>query len=435
MSAQCRAGAARVIAQVQGGAALDEPLRAALAQTEAADRPLLQQLCYGTLRHHHRLDAVLRQLLQKPLQPKDADVRALLLCGMHQLFDMATPDHAAVSATVEACRELQKPWATKLVNAVLRRSARERDELLAGLQAWESASHPRWLFEAIGESWPADADGIIDANNQHPPMCLRVNRRRTDRDAYLEKLRAEDIHADPCALAPDGIRLQRAVDVSRLPGFAEGLVSVQDEAAQLAAELLRLPPGARVLDACAAPGGKACHLLERNADIGAFYAMDIDGQRLSRVEENVARLGLQCELLTGDGRAPPPQLAAGTLDAILLDAPCSATGVIRRHPDIKLLRRERDTAAFAQTQLELLRGLWPLLRPGGELLYVTCSILPAENGEVIRRFLTERKAEQDAAQLRPLRAEWGREIDGCRQLLPEPDGPDGMFFASLVRAG
>ena len=434
---KCRARAAQVIAQVMRGAALDEPLRSALSQTPAADRALLQQLCYGTLRHYVRFDAVLRRMLQKPLPKKDADIHALLLCGMHQLFDMRTPDHAAISSTVEACRALRKSWATKLVNGVLRRCTRERDGLPDGpqprkfgeLQAWESASHSRWLFDLIGESWPEQADKIIEANNQHPPMCLRVNRLKTDRSRYLEMLADNDIDARPCELAADGIRLQRPVDVSRLPGFADGLVSVQDEGAQLAAELLQLPAGARVLDACAAPGGKTCHLLERNTDIETFHAMDIDEQRLERVRENITRLGLHCELLLGDGRAPP--LATGSIDAVLLDVPCSGTGVIRRHPDIHLLRRQEDIASFARTQLKLLRGLWPLLRPGGELLYVTCSVLPEENSEVVREFLSD----EASARLRALPVEWGEETEAGRQLLPMVDGPDGLFFASIVKAG
>ena len=425
--AKCRASAAQVIAQVMRGASLDEPLRLALAQTASADRALLQQLCYGSLRHFVRLDAVLRRMMQKPLPRKDADIHALLLCGMHQLFDMRTPDHAAISSTVEACRVLRKAWATKLVNGVLRRCTRERDKLFDGLQAWESASHPRWLFDLIRESWPQQADNIIEANNRHPPLCLRVNRLKASRDGYLEMLVDGGIDARPCKLAADGIRLQQPVDVSQLPGFADGLVSVQDEGAQLVAELLSLPTGARVLDACAAPGGKTCHLLERNADIETFHAMDIDGKRLERVRENITRLGLHCELLLGDGRAPP--LAAGSIDAVLLDVPCSGTGVIRRHPDIHLLRRRGDIAGFAHTQLELLRGLWPLLRPGGELLYVTCSVLPEENSEVVRAFLSG----EASARLRTLPVEWGEETEAGRQLLPAADGPDGLFFASLSR--
>ena len=195
------------------------------------------------------------------------------------------------------------------------------------------------------------------------------------------------------------------------------------------AELLQLPAGARVLDACAAPGGKTCHLLERNTDIETFHAMDIDEQRLERVRENITRLGLHCELLLGDGRAPP--LAAGSIDAVLLDVPCSGTGVIRRHPDIHLLRRQEDIASFARTQLKLLRGLWPLLRPGGELLYVTCSVLPEENSEVVREFLSK----EASAQLRALPVEWGEETEAGRQLLPMVDGPDGLFFASIVKEG
>lgn len=432
LSANCRATAAKILARViAGGASLDQVLDPGLAATQDADRALLQQLCYGTLRSYHRLDGVLQQLLKKPLKKKDADIRALLLCGMHQLLEMRTPDHAAISETVEACRALRKNWATGLVNGVLRRCSRESDALMQTLSSAQLASHPDWLFNAISERWPQQAQQVFAANNGHPPMCLRVNQRLVAREEYLRQLQAAGIQAEPCLLAEHGIRLQKAVDVSRLPGFDAGLVSVQDEAAQLAAELVTIPEGARVLDSCCAPGGKTCHLLERFPAIAELVAMDSDAGRLGRVTENLSRLGLSASVVEGDARTPPPSLAGDSFDYILIDAPCSGSGVIRRHPDIKLLRRAADIAAFATTQLAILQGMWPLLKTGGQLLYATCSILPQENNQVIDAFL----ANCGSAQQLPLSVGWGIDCQGARQLLPCAEGADGLYYALLQKEG
>ena len=428
MSVNCRANAATILARViAGGASLDQALNPGLAATADADRALLQQLCYGTLRSYHRLDGVLRQLLKKPLKKKDADIRALMLCGMHQLLAMRTPDHAAISETVEACRALRKHWATGLVNGVLRRCSRESETLLQTLSSAQLASHPDWLFDALSESWPQQAQQIFAANNGHPPMCLRVNQRLVSREEYLQQLHGTGIEAEPCLLAEHGIRLPKAVDVSRLPGFTAGLVSVQDEAAQLAAEPGTLKEGARVLDSCSAPGGKTCHLLERYPTIAELVAMDSDTGRLDRVAENLLRLGLSAAIVEGDARRPPPSLHGESFDYILVDAPCSGSGVIRRHPDIKLRRRRQDIPAFATIQLAILQGLWPLLKPAGQMLYATCSILPQENGQVIDAFV----ANCASAQQQPLAVEWGIDCKGARQLLPSATGADGLYYALL----
>jgi len=432
LSINCRASAAKILARViAGGVSLDQVLEPGLAATEDADRALLQQFCYGTLRSYHRLDGILQGLLKKPLKKKDADLHALMLCGMHQLLEMRTPDHAAISETVEACRALSKNWATGLVNGVLRRCSRESAALLQTLSAAQLASHPDWLFDAISEHWPQQAQQIFAANNDHPPMCLRVNQRLVSRDAYLQQLRDTGIEAEACLLAEHGIRLQKAVDVSRLPGFAAGLVSVQDEAAQLAAELVTLPEGARILDSCCAPGGKTCHLLERNPAIAELVAMDSDTGRLGRVTENLSRLGLSASIMEGDARTPPASLREESFDYILVDAPCSGSGVIRRHPDIKLLRRAEDVPAFATTQLAILQGMWPLLKSGGQLLYASCSILPQENSQVIDAFLTHCAS----AQQLPLDVDWGIDCQGARQLLPCADGADGLYYALLQKSG
>jgi 16S rRNA (cytosine967-C5)-methyltransferase len=426
----CRAVAATTLAQViAGGSSLNEPLAAGLAEVKPEDRALLQQLCYGSLRSYQRLNAVLRQLLKKPLKRKDADIEALILCGLYQLLEMRTPDHAAISTSVEACRVLGKPWATGLVNGVLRRCSRESGRLLAALDEAAQSSHPRWLLEALKSAWPEHFLDIVNANNGHPPMCLRINTRKTHREDYLRLLEQAEISAHPCAQAVDGIRLATPIDVSRLPGFDDGLVSVQDEAAQFAAAIMQAAPGDRVLDACAAPGGKACHILEGQAQLGGLVAMDLNPARLQRLHENLNRLQLSAEVIIGDGRQPPESLAGESFDHILVDAPCSGTGVIRRHPDIKLLRQASDIPGFATLQLSILKGVWPLLRSGGRLLYVTCSVLPEENNELIEAFLQC----TSAAQLLPLALPWGLDLNGARQLLPTPDGTDGLFYALLQK--
>ncbi|MEP5765908.1 MAG: 16S rRNA (cytosine(967)-C(5))-methyltransferase RsmB [Halieaceae bacterium] len=431
MAADCRAAAARVLAAVSSeGSSLGEPLGLESARLEPRDRALLQQLCYGTLRGYYRLDGILQQTLQKKLKRKDADIHCLLLCGLHQLLDMRTPDHAAISATVEACRSLGKPWATGLVNGILRRCSRETEKLLSGLTDNQRLDHPPWLLEQLRSAWPEHWQQLVAANNSHPPMCLRVNQQAGSRDDYLALLAEAELSASACLHSEVGIRLEQAVDVARLPGFADGLVSVQDEAAQLAARLLQPAAGERVLDACSAPGGKACHLLEQQPSL-ELTAMDSEASRLGRVEENLERLGLAAAVIVGDGRQPPTELAPSSFDSILVDAPCSGSGVIRRHPDIKLLRLASDIEAMAQTQLEILRGLWPLLAAGGKLLYATCSVLPAENQQLLQRFLDECP---DASVL-PRSLDCGIEQDGAIQLLSDPEGTDGMFYALLQKAG
>ena len=430
MALDTRAAAARVLAEVLAGKSLNQALPPMLDKVSPRDRGLLQQLCYGSLRQAPRLQAILDQLLTKPLRDKDRDVLGLLLCGLYQLEDTRIPDHAAVSATVAATRALKKPWAKGLSNAVLRRFLREREALLETLEEAALAAHPPWLFTAICEQWPNRSATIIEANNQQPPMILRVNSRRCSREAYLLQLKEAGIPAREGELSPDAVYLQAPRDVAELPGFAEGMVSVQDEAAQLAALLIAPAPGERVLDACAAPGGKSCHMLERQPELGELVAMDVDPQRLSRVEQNLERLTLQASVMVGDGSNPPAELAVDSFDRILVDAPCSASGVIRRHPDVKLLRRQEDVESFARQQLAILKGLWPLLKPGGKLLYATCSILDGENGAVVRQFLNA----TPGSQLGRLQGSWGEATETGRQLLPDPHGADGLFYSLLEKS-
>jgi 16S rRNA (cytosine967-C5)-methyltransferase len=429
MAFDVRAAAARVIGDVLAGNSLNQALPPMLGRVSERNRGLLQQLCYGTLRHSPRLQATLKQLLDKPLRDKDRDVQGLLLCGLYQLDGMRTPDHAAVAATVGATRALKKPWAKGMANAVLRRYQREHEQLAQALDDATRASHPAWLYQKLQLQWPDSAADIIEANNQQPPMTLRVNDRRLSRDEYLHTLAQEGIEAQAGETGPQAIGLSRPRDVLELPGFTAGEVSVQDEAAQMAALLLQCAPGERVLDACAAPGGKACHILELQPQLGELVAMDVNEQRLQKVAENLQRLELSATLLVGDATAPPDQLQGEPFDRILVDAPCSASGVIRRHPDVKVLRRESDIPLLADRQLEILQGLWPLLKPGGTLLYATCSVLDEENSQVIQRFLSR----AGDASLCANNEDWGLAVACGRQLLPSPTGHDGMFYALLSK--
>lgn len=428
MATDTRAAAALAIAGVLEGGSLNQLLPRALETVGARDRGLLQQLCYGTLRHYPRLQPQLQQLLSKPLKNRDRDIEALLLLGLYQLEETRVPDHAAVAATVAATRALHKVWAKGLCNAVLRSYLRQREELLRKLSPAAIAAHPEWLFNALQRDWPTRADAIMAANNEQPPMVLRINRGHRSREAYLAELAAGDIAATPGQLVAEAVYLQQAVDVAALPGFAEGWASVQDEAAQLAAHLLGAEAGKRVLDACAAPGGKACHLLELEPGI-ALTAMDVDASRLQRIRDNLQRLSLQAEVLQGNAAAPAASLGEQHFDRILVDAPCSASGVIRRHPDVKLLRRAADIPALAAQQLSILQGLWPLLQPGGSLLYVTCSVLEAENSAVVQRFLA---GTEDAVQ-QSITVPGGEQRAHGVQLLPVSGGPDGLFFSLLQR--
>ncbi|MCE8026418.1 MULTISPECIES: 16S rRNA (cytosine(967)-C(5))-methyltransferase RsmB [Halomonadaceae] len=404
-------------------------------QVVIRDRALFKAMCYGVCRTLPRLEALAERLLKTPFKARDADVQALLLLGIYQLLYLRIPAHAAVGETAGAARQLGKEWATKVLNGCLRRLTRESAALQAEVDQDPAVAllHPRWLLKALREDWPDDWRAIAEANNQPGPMALRINRRRGDREAYLARLVESGIDARLCTHSPDGLVLEKPCDVQALPGFTEGDVSVQDEAAQLAAELLGPAlaprPGGRVLDACCAPGGKTAHLLEL-FDI-ELLALDSDAVRLARVEDTLERLGLSATLVHAD--ATGRDWWDGTpFDAILLDAPCSGTGVIRRHPDIKRLRRASDIAKLAELQTRLLDNLWPLLRPGGSLLYATCSVLREENDEQIRAFL---ERTPDVTVTTPAEVSWGRAVGAGRQLLPEPDSHDGFFYARLRKQG
>lgn len=356
---------------------------------ESASRPAIQSLAFGTIRWFTELEAILGLLLDRPAAPLQREVRALALVGLYQLAHGATPPHAAVSETVEAAPALGHPRAKGLVNALLRRFQRERDAVVATAHADPAArlAHPAWMLTAFERDWPAHWEQIAAAGNAEPPMWLRVNARRTTRDEYRARLAAAGMESEPCAFAPQALRLARPVDVALLPGFADGDVSVQDAAAQLAAFFLAPAGGMRVLDACAAPGGKACHLLEVFPGIAELVALDVDAARAARISSNLARLGLAAQVVTGDAARPGGWWDGRPFERILLDVPCSGTGVIRRHPDIKLLRRPDDIPRFAATQAGLLERCFGLLAAGGRLVYASCSVLMAENAAVVRAFL------------------------------------------------
>ncbi|RQO54202.1 16S rRNA (cytosine(967)-C(5))-methyltransferase RsmB [Pseudomonas sp. KBW05] len=427
-----RLAAAKALAAVLNGkASLNSSLPTQMDKVEDRDRGFTQDLAFGTARWQPRLSALAAKLLQKPFKAADADVEALLLVGLYQLLYTRVPAHAAIGETVGCADKLKKPWAKALLNAVLRRAQRESEALLAELEhdPVVRTAHPRWLQKSLKAFWPEQWEAICAANNAHPPMILRVNRRHHSRDAYLQLLSAAGINATPCVYSVDGIVLEAATDVRSLPGFAEGWISVQDEAAQLAADLLDLAPGQRVLDACCAPGGKTCHILEVEKDLAGVVAVDLEAKRLVRVRENLARLGLSAELIAADGRDTATWWDGKPFQRILLDAPCSATGVIRRHPDIKLTRQPDDIAALAVLQGELLDALWPTLEVGGILLYATCSTLPTENTEVIEAFLarTSGARELDLATAAGIKQPHGR------QLLAQEGGHDGFYYAKLIK--
>jgi 16S rRNA (cytosine967-C5)-methyltransferase len=427
-----RLAAAHALAAVLSGkASLNSSLPKQLDKVEARDRGLTQDLAFGTARWQPRLSALAERLLQKPFKAADADVEALMLVGLYQLFYSRVPAHAAIGETVGCADKLKKPWAKGLLNAVLRRAQREGVEMLAELERDPvvRTAHPRWLQKSLKAFWPEQWEAICAANNAHPPMILRVNRRHNSRDVYLQLLSAAGVAATPCTFSGDGIVLETACDVRDLPGFAEGWISVQDEAAQLAAELLDLAPGQRVLDACCAPGGKTCHLLEAQADLKAVVAVDLEAKRLVRVRENLDRLGLDAQLIAADGRDTAAWWDGQPFQRILLDAPCSATGVIRRHPDIKLTRQPDDIAALATLQGELLDALWPTLQVGGILVYATCSTLPTENTEVIAAFL----ARTSGARELDLAIQAGIKQPHGRQLLAQEGGHDGFYYAKLIK--
>jgi 16S rRNA (cytosine967-C5)-methyltransferase len=383
------------------------------------------------MRWFPRLEYLIQQLLHKPLRARDVDIYSLLLLGLYQLTEIRIPSHAALSETVTAAENLGKPWAKKLINATLRAYLRNEAALQAQLTTNEAAhsAHPQWLLEAIRRAWPDHWSQIVTANNSHPPLSLRINRLQGNRQSYLRELERNGIKAYTIPHTECGVVLEQPCQVTALPGFFEGRISVQDGAGQRVAPLLTLAPGQRVLDACAAPGGKTGHILELEPQLGTLVALDLNAARLERIADNLKRLKLKAQLIHGDATHPKTWWDGSLFDCILLDAPCSGSGVIRRHPDIKVLRREDDIPRLAALQKQLLSALWPLLAPGGSLLYCTCSILPLENEQQILNFLSTHPNAREHL----LQVPWGIPQAAGRQLLTGTEGLDGFYYARLEK--
>ena len=436
-----RVAAVRAVAAVLGaGRTVEVALAAEFGAGLAPQlRPHAQSLAYGALRFGHRLRGVASAMLPRPWDSQAAALQALLLVGLYQLEYEDSAAHAAVSTTVEAARQVGQAGAAGVVNACLRRYQRERETLLAATDSSRAGrnSHPGWLVAALERDHPQTLEALLAANNAHPPLVRRANARRIETAELARRLAAAGHRSRPLPFAPRALELERPTDVRGLTEFREGLCSVQDGAAQLAVPLLAAAAGMRVLDACAAPGGKTCHLLEEVPQLAELVALELEPARARRIEENLSRLGLAATVVVGDALAPPPA-AAGPFERILLDVPCSGTGVIRRHPDIKWLRRPSDIAALAARQRALLDALWPRLARGGRLVYVSCSVLRAENDALLAGFLADCPAAVDVTESASL--EWGGSLGlpptagpGIA-LLPGTAGTDGFYFACLERS-
>jgi len=445
-----RATAVLIIQEcIESGYSLATLLPRYLEPLKPQQRPLAQEISYGVLRWYYRLNPLLEQMLSKPLKGKKKPVHYLLLVGLYQIIYLDKADYAIVKETVNTCIELKQSWAKGLVNAILRRFLREQATLLAILDHSFASLHayPEWLIAAIKGSWQKSAwqeadrtvESILAAGNQRPPMTLRINRRLAPKD-YQQQLLDHDIaftnqmnkHYNPSALT-----LDKPMAVDKLPLFSQGAVSVQDAAAQLAALLLAPQQKERILDACAAPGGKTMHILELQPELEEVLALDVSAERLERVQQSSERLQVPAEklqLLVAD--ASKQDWWDGQLfDRILLDAPCSATGVIRRHPDIKVLRRSEDIQALTALQAQILDNLWPMLKPGGVLLYATCSILREENDQQIQDFLDHHKGNQGnmAAREVAIESDWGHRMPVGRQILPGDENMDGFYYALIEK--
>jgi len=422
-----RSIAAQAISQVlDKGLSLSTVLPGLQKNVSDKDRGLLQELCFGTLRVLPQLEWCLQQLMAKPLTGKQRTLHYLLMVGLYQLMHTRIPAHAVLAETVEGAVALKRPQLKGLINGVLRQFQRQQEELLQRMANNDSRYlHPSWLLNRLKKAYPEQWESIVEANNQRPPMWLRVNRMHHTRDEYLQLLNDAQIEAVAHTEYRDALRLVTPCQVNLLPGFAEGWVTVQDASAQGSVDLLDPQNGEMILDLCCAPGGKTTHILEA-APKAHVLAVDVDEQRLKRVHENLQRLKLSAEVKQGDGREPQVWAGDRIFDRILLDAPCSATGVIRRHPDIKWLRRDSDIAELAGLQSEILEAVWPRLKSKGVLVYATCSVLPDENSQQVAAFL---QSHPDATLV-----ETGTLENPGRQNLPHAEDGDGFYYAKLIKS-
>jgi 16S rRNA (cytosine967-C5)-methyltransferase len=436
-AASARSLAAHAVARIlREGVTLDAALKDALAAANPQLAPSVRSLSYGAVRGYYRHEAILRSVLSAPVRSLDPLVRALLSVALYELEDERTPEYAVVDAAVQTAKATDAVRAAGLINAVLRRYLRERKSLDADIARNPATRHasPVWLADRLRADWPVRWTQLLAAGDAQAPMWLRVNSRRTTTGEYLERLREAGIGARAEARVPHAVALDSPRDVHDLPGFAEGLVSVQDLGAQCVAFPLGLAAGQRVLDACAAPGGKTALIAEREPQLSKVVAVDIDPLRLDRVRENLKRGNLHAELVSGDAGTPSPWWDGVPFDRILLDAPCSALGVIRRHPDIRLRKSPSDIDKLPQVQGRLLASAWTMLGRGGRLVYATCTLTRSENRDVVAAFL---RSTPDAVSLPA--EDWqgwppfGEADEFGRQILPGEAGADGFYYAALTK--
>lgn len=410
---------------VEQGQSLSNILPPLQQKVSDKDKALLQELCFGVLRTLPQQEWLISKLMSRPMTGKQRTIHYLIMVGFYQLLHTRIPPHAALAETVEGAVVIKRPQLKGLINGVLRQFQRQQEELLAEFADSDKRFlHPEWLQKRLQKAYPSQWQAIVEANNQRPPMWLRVNRNHHTRDEWLALLETAEMNGFTHDAYPDAIRLASPAPVQSLPGFEQGWVTVQDASAQGCMTYLEPQNGDRILDLCAAPGGKTTHILEV-APKASVMAVDIDEQRLSRVYDNLKRLGMKAEVKQGDGRTPAQWCGDEQFDRILVDAPCSATGVIRRHPDIKWLRRDRDINELAQLQSEILDAVWPHLKPGGTLVYATCSVLPEENSQQVAAFL---KRTSNAT----LRTTGTPDKPGIQNLPGAEDG-DGFFYAKLIK--
>jgi len=400
------------------------------------DKALARELLYGTLPRRHQEFFAPAQLQVMPLKTRDNDIKCLIMLGLYQLFYTRIPDHAVLSETVQASVKLKKVWAKGLINALLRKALREGETLVDSVNSkpWIAASLPQWFYQQIEKDWPEESEQIAASSHLRAPLTLRVNSRHLSREQYLQKLQEKDINAKTHPLAVQAISLEKSCDITLLPGYQEGDFSVQDSAAQMAGALLEVEPGQRILDACAAPGGKTSHLLELTNNKAEVIAVDNSAVRVERLQENLKRLQLNAKTIVADIINTKDWFDGVSFDRILCDAPCSATGIIRRHPDITVLRRGSDIKPLNRIQQQILDALWPLLKPGGIMIYATCSILRSENSEQIRTFLQrhkDAKLEEICSKVTEY-PEYRKALPGW-QILPGENEMDGFYYAKLYK--
>ena len=426
MSLSVRVASVRLLDDVSHGGSLNTLYGPIEASVQDSDRAFLKELVYGSLRLWPLYKGIVRQLLDRPLKAKDSALEATLIMAMYELDECHTPDYASVSAAVDVCNAIDKPWASRLINGCLRRYQRDRLALHDALGDTERAALPGWLYKSLIRSLPDAVSAIADVSKKKPPLTLRVNVQKTSRDDYQAQLQLAGIPTQ--ALGTSALTLLEPLPVAQIPQFEAGFASVQDHSAQLAAELIAFVPGARILDACAAPGGKACHLAELGAQV---TAMDISEARLEKVSDNATRLDLTIATVACSATDIPHGLIDEAFDSILLDAPCSATGVMRRNPDVKVIRTKADIAQFATLQLRLLTSVWPHLKTGGQLLYATCSLLPDENEDVVSDFLDTTADAQSV----PLPKDVGIQMAFGQQVIPSPGHGDGLYYCLIEKIG